>query len=76
MNLPNRRIHKCVARRLLDTRYRIMHNRLGIGNQIVHIPNVPAHLRFCPHCEDTPLFMKFLIVMEAWHEVLNISTDS
>ena len=75
--LPNRRPHPVLPRRIMDLRFKTIHNRHYIGRQLIHMPNIRENIELCPHCEHITadlyhIFLECPIIGEAWAEVVSI----
>ena len=74
--LPNKKMHPSIPLEIKDFRFRIAHNRLFLGRQIIHIPNMnPDHI-YCQYCTDITNTIQHLLhecpsAQAAWNHLLS-----
>ena len=73
---PNRKTHPALPKFIKNYRFQILHNRLYIGRQLAHLPDIDTNQLKCPNCEHQPnniehMFIECPHIQIVWHYVAN-----
>jgi len=61
--LPNKKLHPSIPIKVKDFRFLAIHNRLNLGRQLAHIPNIEPNKLFCPFCPEQTNDLQHLMLL-------------
>lgn len=62
-SIPNKKLHPSIPIKIKDYRFLTMHNRLNLGRQLAHIPNIEPNKLLCPFCPNTTNDLQHLLLL-------------